>query len=278
MNFITIDALAGLRAALEAPEERRIARFEQEVMEPLRPFWQPFLAMMPGAKDHADAHPALGAAKAFNFFTPDLDVSAGLQALDRLADAGTWQDSIDAVERAGAALSPEDHGVELANVRFALMLGDPAKLETQGGYTGFGGMPGLVMVLAWPTDENLDKLPTAGVHELNHNVRFSFEPFHPVETTVGQYIVAEGLAEAFAAETCGEDKLGPWATALSSEQLAEVKPRYRESLEIKGFNQIRGYIFGDWAAERSGYVPVGLPDFAGYAVGYDVVRTYLDRI
>jgi uncharacterized protein YjaZ len=277
VNFNTIDALTGLRLALEAPNDQRLARFEQDVMGPLRPFWEPFLAMMPGAKDRAHEHPAVAAAKTFNFFTPDLDVSAGLQALDRFGEAKTWPESIAAVERAWAALAPEEHGIELATVRFAFMLGDPAKLNTQGGYTGFGGMPGLVMVLAWPTDENLAKLPAAGVHELHHNVRFSFEPFHPIETTVGQYIVAEGLAEAFAAEICGQDKLGPWATALSTEQLIAVKPRFRESLELKGFNQIRGYIFGDWAAEKSGYEPVGLPDFAGYAIGYDLIRTYLDR-
>jgi uncharacterized protein YjaZ len=277
MNLITIDALTGLRAALKAAKTKRIAVFEERVMDPLRPFWEPFLAMMPGAQNHANEHPALAAAKTFNFFTPDLDVAAGLQALDRLKEAGTWAESVATIERSWAALGPEEHGIDLPQVSFAFVLGDPPKLETQGGYTGFGGMPGLVMVLGWPTDENLAKLPAAGAHELNHNVRFSFEPFHPMETTVGQYIVAEGLAEAFAAEVCGQDNVGPWATALSADQVAAVTPRFRESLEVKGFNQIRGYIFGDWAAEKSGYEPVGLPDFAGYTVGYEVVSAYLGR-
>jgi uncharacterized protein YjaZ len=277
MQLVTIDALTGLRAALKAAKTKRIVVFEERVMDPLRPFWEPFLAMMPGAQDHADEHPALAAAKTFNFYTPDLDVAAGLQALDRLKEAGTWTESVATIERSWAALGPEEHGIDLPRVSFAFVLGDPPKLETQGGYTGFGGMPGLVMVLGWPTDENLPKLPAAGAHELNHNVRFLFEPFHPMETTVGQYIVAEGLAEAFAAEICGQENVGPWATALSADQVEAVTPRFRESLEVKGFNHIRGYIFGDWAAEKSGYEPVGLPDFAGYTVGYEVVRAYIDR-
>ena len=277
MELVTIDALSGLREALKAPKTKREKVFDEKVMEPLRPFWEPFLSRMPSSDGHAHEDPALRAAKTFNFFTPDLDVTAGLAALDKLEQAGTWAESVATIEKAWAALAPETHDIALDKILFAFALGDPAKLEGQSGYTGFGGMPGLVMVMAWPTDENLAKLPAAGAHELNHNIRFSFEPFHPVETTVGQYIVAEGLAEAFAAEVCGADHLGPWASALSADQVAEVAPRFRDAIDVNGFNEIRGYIFGDWAAQKSGYKPQGLPNFAGYTVGYEVVRAFLDH-
>ena len=52
MELHAIDALTGLRAALEAPEERRLDLFREGVMEPLRPFWEPFMGWMrqaPGA-------------------------------------------------------------------------------------------------------------------------------------------------------------------------------------------------------------------------------------
>jgi uncharacterized protein YjaZ len=277
MELVTIDALSGLREALNAPKTKRVKLFDEKVMEPLRPFWEPFLDRMPSGDEHLHEDPALRAAKTFNFFTPDLDVEAGLAALDKLEQAGTWAESVATIEKAWAALAPETHDINLDKILFAFALGNPAKLESQGGYTGFGGMPGLVMVLAWPTDENLAKLPAAGAHELNHNIRFSFEPFHPVETTVGQYIVAEGLAEAFAAEVCGAGNVGPWASALSADQVAEVAPRFKDAIDVNGFSEIRGYIFGDWAAEKSGYKPQGLPDFAGYTVGYELVRSYLDH-
>jgi len=46
---------------------------------------------------------------------------------------------------------------------------------------------------------------------------------------------------------------------------------------VTGFDVIRGYIFGDWAAAAAGYQKQGLPDFAGYTVGYRLVRAYLRR-
>lgn len=71
--------------------------------------------------------------------------------------------------------------------------------------------------------------------------------------------------------------LGPWPNALSEGELEEARPRFRDALEVSGFDEIRGYIFGDWAASRMGYSPKGLPDFAGYAVGYRIVQEYLAR-
>jgi uncharacterized protein YjaZ len=69
--------------------------------------------------------------------------------------------------------------------------------------------------------------------------------------------------------------VGPYSTALSKEQLESVKPRFKEVLEQSG--DIRGFIFGDWAAEQFHYAKQGLPDFAGYTVGYEIVRTYTKR-
>ena len=51
----------------------------------------------------------------------------------------------------------------------------------------------------------------------------------------------------------------------------------RRRLDVRGFNEVRGYIFGDWAAEQMRYPPQGVPDFAGYAMGYRVVRAFLAR-
>ena len=278
MELQAIDALTGLRAALAAPEERRLDLFRTGVMEPLRPFWEPFMGWMGGGAGEAGGDPALDAARTFGYYTPEHDVARGLAALDRLDGAGAWPACLDALRRAWDALQPEAHGIALDRVRFTFVLGDPAKLDERNGYyTGFGGMPGIVMVMAWPTDFNLPRLPAIVPHELHHNVRFSWEPFVPHETTVGQYIVAEGLAEAFAAEVCGEELLGPWATILSDEEVAALKPRYRDALEARGFDTIRGYLFGDWAAEKSGYTPLGLPDFAGYSLGFRLVQAYLAR-
>ena len=114
-------------------------------------------------------------------------------------------------------------------------------------------------------------------HELHHNVRFAYEPFDPQAVTVGQYIVAEGLAEAFAAELYGEEALGPVTAMLTSDDYAAVLPRFGAALETRGFDEARAYIFGDSGAAQWGYPARGIPDFAGYGVGYRTVRAFLVR-
>lgn len=278
MIIEAIDVLSGLRAALTAPEEQRLPRFRERVMEPLRPFWEPFLASMPQpAWLGAEGDEALAAARAFGYFTPEEDVEEGLDALDLLERAGAWEGCQQTVARAAAVLRPAEHGIALERVALTLVLAQPRLLsERHRGYTGVGGQPGLVMVLAWPSAYNLPRLPAATAHEFHHNVRLSVEPWTPA-TTVGQYVVLEGLAEAFAVELCGEETLGPWANALSGPQLAEARRRIAGALEVTGFDEVRAYVFGDWAAAASGYEPQGLPDFAGYTVGYRLVRAYLER-
>lgn len=278
MELIAIDALAGQRAALEASAEARMTIFREQVMTPLASFWEPFLAWGPQAAQDDGEEPAVKAARRFGFYSPEQDIAAGLRALDWFAEAGTWDECVAAVQHAWARLAPEQHGIDLPQLRYTLLLGDPAKLNAKtGGYTGVGGWLGQVLAIAWPSDFNLPRLAAVTAHELHHNVRFSYEPFVPHAVTVGQYIVAEGLAESFAAELYGEEKLGPWASVLDDGQAAAVLPRFRDAIDLRGFDVTRAYIFGDWAAESSGYTAQGIPDFAGYCIGYRTVRAFLTQ-
>ena len=279
MQIEGVDALSGLRAALEAPAGERAEVFRRAVMEPLRPFWEPLLAFTPPSGQQPQGDPALAAAHFAGYYSPDLGAERGLAALEAMERAGTWPNCLRAVEEAAAVLAPEQHGLAMLPTKFAVVLADPDRpgfLDRNYGYTGMGAWPGTIMVMAWPTDYNLPRLPAAAAHELHHSVRLRYEPWSEA-TTVGQYLVLEGLAEAFAAERYGEELVGPWAKALSQAELAATKPRLRDALEVTGFNEIRGYIFGDWASAQFGYAPRGLPDFAGYTVGYNLVRAYLAR-
>lgn len=278
MELLPIETLTGLRTALSAPPAARLDHFRALVMEPLRPFWQPFLAMPWAARAEPQDDPALVAARMFGYYSPEQDPTAGLAALDRLAEARSWDNCLAALDRSWQALSPGAHGVQLPTIRYNLYLSDPAKIDARvGHYTGGGGRPGLVQIAVWPTDYNLPRLAAITAHELHHNVRFAYEPFIPQAVTVGQYIVAEGLAEAFAAALYGEDALGPWSTSLPATELAAILPRFGAALETRGFDEARAYIFGDWAAAQQGYPALGIPDFAGYGVGYHVVRAFLAR-
>jgi len=277
MELLPIETLSGLRTALTAPADTRLDHFKALVMEPLRPFWEPFLAM-PWARTEPQDDPPLAAARTFGYYSPEQDHDAGLAALDRLAEAGSWDACLAALDRSWQALSPEAHGLQLPPIRFSLYLSDPAKLDARmGQYTGGGGRPGLVQVAVWPTAYNLPRLAAITAHELHHNVRFASKPFIPQEVTVGQYIVVEGLAEAFAAELYGEEALGPVTAMLAPDARAAILPRFGAALETRGFDEARAYIFGDWAAQQFGYPARGIPDFAGYGVGYHLVRAFLAR-
>jgi uncharacterized protein YjaZ len=102
----------------------------------------------------------------------------------------------------------------------------------------------------------------------------TFEPWGPATITVGQYVVLEGLAEAFAAELYGEDSLGPWTRMHTEETLAAQRPVFREAMKQGG--DPRPYMFGDWAAAEFHYETKSLPDFIGYGMGYRIVRSFLD--
>lgn len=255
-----IDMLRNQRLLLEAAPERRPDIYGELVVEPLRPFWESMLAKMPPGQDTSDPTGLMGV------YPPDLDDKEGLEAIAWLERAGSWQECLKAIEQAERLLRPEDHGVFLDNLQYSLVLADPAKFEHLHGYTGFGGTPGQAIVLVWPSDYNVPRLPAITAHEFHHNIRLSYEPWS-ADTTVGQYIVVEGLAEAFAAEMYGADKLGPWVHSLDDEQHEQVKPIYRDALSTTGFPVILGYMFGNPQA--------GIPAYAGYSVGYRVVNEYL---
>lgn len=275
-----IGVLSGQRAALEAagdPDAQRPIA-QEHIIAPLRPFWEPMLAgPWPVEKPAPDDPAAL--AQMLSIYPLDCDPAEGLRLLDRFQAAGSLAACRDAVVRTFDALAPAAHGVTLPAVRYTLALASPRTpglLERNRGYTGFGGSPGTIMMIALPDAYNLPRLATMAAHEAHHQVRLTWEPWVPETITVGQYLVLEGLAEAFAAELLGEETLGPWTSAVPDAELARHKPALRAALEQPG--DPRPYMFGDWAAEVGGYEPRGFPDFIGYTAGYHLVRAALAEL
>ncbi len=66
-------------------------------------------------------------------------------------------------------------------------------------------------------------------------------------------------------------------TAFNENQLGEARAIIGPALAETGFERLRAYIFGDAIARHMGLPPQGTPDFAGYALGYRIVRAYLQR-
>lgn len=160
------------------------------------------------------------------------------------------------------------------HIHVGIFLQDGSKVDPKDlGYTGFGGIPGYIMLdYAEATDYNLARLQSCLAHEAHHNI-VGTAGWDPFSVTVGSYIICEGLAEAFAADLYGEDKVGPSVADFPMEEMPRIKKMYKAALVLKGFDAVRPYIFVD---EKSG-TSLGIPGTAGYAVGYHVVKAYMKR-
>ncbi|HTX43472.1 MAG TPA: DUF2268 domain-containing putative Zn-dependent protease, partial [Methanocella sp.] len=160
------------------------------------------------------------------------------------------------------------------HIQVGIFLQDGSKMSRgDRGHTGFGGIPGYIMLnYGEVTGYNLARLQAALAHEAHHNIAGT-AGWDPVNISVGRYIIIEGLAESFAAAVYGEDHIGPWVSDFPMEAMPRVKAIYKSALDIRGFDAVRPYIFGD---EKSG-TSLGLPSTAGYAIGYHIVQAFMKR-
>jgi uncharacterized protein YjaZ len=204
--------------------------------------------------------------------------------IDALTKANAWERAAKALDKGWEAFANYADRVKLETNVFGLMVADMSNAPWTKGYTGFGAIPGWIMtVYGTPDEYNLERLEAATVHELHHNLMgaIGIDSGAAVDwkdmmnsVTVGDYMIGEGLAEAFATELYGEEMAGPWVTEFDESDLERVKAIFREALNLTGFNTIRGYIFGDLIP---GAPQTGVPPLGGYAIGYRVVKAYVKR-
>jgi uncharacterized protein YjaZ len=271
LHIINVEAIYRRLLAISDAEERE-SLYRQELLAPFEGMMRFF-----GGGD------PLALAKMWTLYTPE-DFAGETrptieELVDRMAAGNAWRRSAVALERGTAAFAPYADRISLDTINCALVLTNARRANTiDRGYAGFGGIPGYVMVTySQANDYTLLRVEGASVHELNHNVRFKVVPFLPTQVTVADYIVAEGLAESFAAELFGEEIVGYFVTDFSEQELATARRIIGSALDVTGFDAVRGYIFGDALAESRGLPKAGVPNFAGYAIGYRVVRQYLQR-
>lgn len=248
--------------------------FRYSMMKPFEKMWNtinvPLKAKESNGYDVIMATNMLG-------YLPVSKTNIGRKGLDNLKE-------IQALETARNTLSDCVHFIEKNNLninadelRFGMYIADPKKLELQKGYCGFGGIPGFIQVSIYPNSYNIPKIPAVIAHEFNHNIRFSYFDWDHGNVTVGDYLIIEGLAESFAQEMYGEELLGPWVTSFDKEDLDYSTEVIKDALDVKGFAEVSSYMFGDKISLEQGYQPVGLSPFAGYAVGFQIVQSFMRK-
>jgi Predicted Zn-dependent protease (DUF2268) len=80
------------------------------------------------------------------------------------------------------------------------------------------------------------------VRELNHNLRYSTVPWDPATVTVGEQIVSEGLADAFARQLYGD--LGYGRIGLPSLHDDAVSAKVVANLDVAGMQNFIAWLHG----------------------------------
>lgn len=242
-----------------------------------RRLWQPMAGMyffIPGGPDLAAVHTQ-------NFgFGPDAANDEILGAIDDLERADAWGRIERALDMGLRELASANPTLTVPDLKVLLVLGDPTNrhfMDEIRGLSAFGGISGYIAITVWPTKEVLDRLEGIALHELNHNVRYSpgGVVWEPQTVTVGEHVVAEGLADLFAVGLVGEQGFTHFVSQETRTSNA-VLHRVGEGLAVTGMQDFAAWVLGDASARLFGATPVGLPTGAGYAAGARIVTAYLD--
>lgn len=270
MKIVVHDTASAMLDLLRRPAAER----PDALREMLTPFQEALSAVGADGFDVVEPH------RAGSGFPLDRDDPRLEAAVRQMRDAGVWsriEESLArAAERLGTAVPPGTRTPETVHV--VLVLGNPDDHHLtvrSSGYFGLGGFPGAIHLTMWPTGISLERIGHAAAHELHHNVRYANVVWNPMTVTVGEQIVAEGLAEAFVRELAGERAMCPWTTGLTGTELDEAYDKIAAGIDVAGMQNLTAYVHGDATAEMFGQQPVGLPDFAGYAAGLRIADAHL---
>jgi uncharacterized protein YjaZ len=266
MKFIIQDTYNLYKEMLNLPDEERIDFYRNKLLEP-------FLGLF--EKMNMPLNPeAIGS---FPIFGCDAEMNV---MLDKLKNADAWNKAYDAMETSVQRFQQADVTIP-EKIVVGIFLGNPAFLTNEEGCTGFGGIPGYIQIVIAPNEynlqHNLHHLKAAVAHEFHHNVLFHNAKWNFIDVSVARYIAVEGLAESFAASLYGEEYIGSWVTDVKGQDLEKSREIIGKALNIRGFNEVRKYIFGDHMKNFDGSEPSGIPAFTGYAVGYHSVQTFLKK-
>ncbi len=268
MTIKVLDTYPAMRGILRAPQADRAALLKAMV-EPAAGMYRYF----PGEVDLVAMH-AMSSG-----FPLDRDEERCLEALEALHEADAWSRIRRALDDAVTAQVTATPGLAVPDITVLTVLGDPGDAHFMGpnlGMSANGSMSGYIYLNFWPYPENLARLEATAVHELNHNLRYSPGGviWDPATVTVGEQIVSEGLADAFARQLYG-DELGYTRIGVPHLHDDAVFAKVVSGLEITGMQNFVAWVHGDESAARYGGTPVGLPTGAGYAVGNRLVDAYL---
>ncbi|UHA73535.1 DUF2268 domain-containing protein [Paenibacillus sp. 481] len=274
MNIEMMDTKAQYESLFALPSDKRDPFFRYTMMKPLETMWAtiqvPLIAKQPNGYDVMMATKMMG-------YLDVQETEIGTAAIQQLMEMDAWNIAHQSLTKCIEYTTEAGLCVKADQVKLGMYIADPVNLKHVHGYCGFGGIPGYVMLMIHPNEYNAPRIPALIAHEFHHNIRFSYFNWNHGDVTLGDYLIIEGLADAFATELYGESMLGPWVTSIDEEELAYSIHVMKEGFGLKGFAEVSAYMFGDEAAKEQGFSPVGVSAGAGYAVGYHIVQSFMKK-
>lgn len=265
------------RKILNASMNKKDDIYRYEFMQQFEKKWEmyhcPLKAKQPGGYDVVMASGMLG------YILPQKIGKKEEAYIDELADDKLWAACAASIEQSLMQFANMGIDLRVKEYLFTLALADPESPYSImcDNYSGDGGIPGYIFGSLVPSAFTKSRMPIALAHETNHNVRFQYIKWSN-DISLGEYMICEGLAENFAVSIYGEENVGPWVSKTDEETLNEyIKPLMQSSLEVRGFEGITAYMYGDEIAKMQNYIPAGMPYCAGYACGYYMVKYYLEK-
>lgn len=268
-----VDSLSFYERCLHSQVDENSFRYE--IMKPFEEMWRylsvPLVPKTPGGYDVVMASEMLG------IWTPRKEIELIKSKVTPLKDTNIFSQYNQVIKESVQLFNDIGYDIPVNEFRLNILLGDPENniLMASEGYSGFGGIPGYILLIVVPNAFNRTRLKSALAHEFNHNVRFTYEPFNHGDVSVEDYLVIEGLAEVFAETLYGVEQRGPWVQEYDQEELEYTIEVMKSGREARGFDQVSAYMYGDEVAREQGYQPVGLSRNAGYTIGYHLVKDYL---
>lgn len=272
-NVKIIDSLSYYEAYLQ--DEKDENPFRYELMQPFEEMWRflnvPLMAKTPGGYD------VLMASEMMGIWTPRKRRELIETEVKLLRDTNIFKECEQVIEKSAQLFTAIGYQIPVEEFIVNILLGDSENsvLMASEGYSGFGGIPGYILLIVVPNEFNRTRLKSALAHEFNHNIRFTYEPFNHGDVSVEDYLVIEGLAEVFAETLYGIEQRGPWVQEYDQEELDYTIEVMKAGRDARGFDQVSAYMYGDEVAREQGYQPVGLSRNAGYTIGYHLVKDYL---
>jgi uncharacterized protein YjaZ len=146
-----------------------------------------------------DGYEVLFGQQGWGLFNPTRRIEASAWEFEQYADVDLLG-RLSGWLRAFAEYFP--HASQPERIECYVLPADPANracMITTHGLSCFGGVPGYLALQVWPSRGNLTRLGPALARVFAHNLRWANAP-RLQSATLGDFLVLEGLAAAFAAE------------------------------------------------------------------------------